>query len=173
MISTSDNPDGTIGPDITALMESFSGDIRESNNDGFEVIYKVDFKKLPDVIRGPPLTNKEWEISLDKDGRIIDVNKIKERIFRGGLESNILRREIWKFLLNFYPWLSTRDERNDLFKQRELEYFSMKLQWKSMNEQQKQRNSLFRDRESLIGNEIIHSFETRAHRIGPGFGPIR
>jgi len=91
-------------------------------------------------------------MSLDKNGRIIDVNKIKERIFRGGLESNILRREIWKFLLNFYPWTSTRDERNDLSKQRELEYFSMKLQWKSINEQQRQRNTLFRDRESLIGN---------------------
>jgi hypothetical protein len=91
-------------------------------------------------------------MSLDKNGRIIDVNKIKERIFRGGLESNILRREIWKFLLNFYPWTSTRDERNDLSKQRELEYFAMKLQWKSINEQQRQRNTLFRDRESLIGN---------------------
>jgi len=41
LISTSDNPDGTIAPDITALMESFSADLRESNNDGFEVIYKV------------------------------------------------------------------------------------------------------------------------------------
>jgi hypothetical protein len=34
----------------------------------------------------------------------------------------------------------------------------MKLQWKSMNEQQKHKNSLFRDRESLIGNEIIDLF---------------
>jgi len=41
LIPTSDNPDGTISPDITALMESFSADLRESNNDGFEVIYKV------------------------------------------------------------------------------------------------------------------------------------
>jgi hypothetical protein len=41
LIPTSDNPDGTIAPDITALMESFSADLRESNNDGFEVIYKV------------------------------------------------------------------------------------------------------------------------------------
>jgi hypothetical protein len=30
-----------MGPDITALMESFNGNLRESNNDGFEVIYKV------------------------------------------------------------------------------------------------------------------------------------
>jgi len=92
-------------------------------------------------------------MSLDKEGRIIDINKTKERIFRGGLESNILRREVWKFLLNFYPWLSTRDERIELSKQRELEYFEMKLQWKSMNEQQKQRNNLFRERESLIGKK--------------------
>ncbi len=98
-------------------------------------------------------------MSLDKDGRIIDVNQIKERIFRSGLESNMLRREVWKFLLNFYPWSSTRDERIELSKQRESEYFAMKLQWKSMNEQQKQRNTLFRDRESLIGKEIIRPFQ--------------
>ena len=90
-------------------------------------------------------------MSFDKEGRIIDVNKMKERIFRGGLESNTLRREVWKFLLNYYPWSSTRDERVELTKQRELEYFAMKLQWRSMTEQQKQRNVSFRDRESLIG----------------------
>lgn len=94
-------------------------------------------------------------MSFDKDGRLINVEQIQERIFRGGLESNILRRDVWKYLLNYYPWSSTRDERLDLAKQREQEYFAMKLQWKSMNEQQKQRNSLFRDRESLIGNTMF------------------
>lgn len=92
---------------------------------------------------------------LDKDGRVIDVNKMKERIFRGGLESNELRSEVWKFLLNYYPWSSTSDERAELAKQKETEYFAMKLQWKSMNEQQKQRNNLFRDRESLIGKFLV------------------
>jgi hypothetical protein len=115
----------------------------------------VDFKKLPEVTRNQPLTSKEWQMSLDKDGRIIDVNKMKERIFRGGLESNLLRREVWKFLLNFYPWSSTRDERIELSKQGESEYFAMKLQWKSMTDQQKQRHALFRDRESLIGKDMI------------------
>jgi hypothetical protein len=98
-------------------------------------------------------------MSLDKEGQIIDVNKMKERIFRGGLESNILRREVWKFLLHYYPWSSTSEERIEMAKQREIEYFEMKLQWKSMNEQQKQRNSLFRDRESLIGKEIVRCFQ--------------
>lgn len=30
-----------MGADVNALMESFSRDLRESNTDGFEVIYKV------------------------------------------------------------------------------------------------------------------------------------
>jgi hypothetical protein len=136
-------------------MESFNGNLRESNNDGFEVIYKVDFKKLPEVVRSQPLTIKEWQMSFDKEGRIVDPEKMKERIFRGGLESNILRRDVWKFLLNYYPWSSTRDERVLLTKQKKSEYFTMKLQWKSINEQQKQRNISFRDRESLIGS-LIH-----------------
>lgn len=41
LIATNDETEGLFGPDITALMESVSDDLRESNNDGFEVIYKV------------------------------------------------------------------------------------------------------------------------------------
>jgi hypothetical protein len=41
LIATNENTDGTNKADITALMESINGDLRESNNDGFEVIYKV------------------------------------------------------------------------------------------------------------------------------------
>ncbi|CAF0878331.1 unnamed protein product [Adineta steineri] len=165
-IPASGNPDGTLEPDITAIMESFNGDLRESNNDGFEVIYKVDFKKLPEVTRYSPMTIKEWEMSLDKDGRVIDINKMKERIFRGGLESNKLRSEVWKFLLNYYPWTSTLNERIELSKQKESEYFAMKLQWKSMIEQQKQRNSLFRDRESLIDKDVIRTDRTHEYFHG-------
>lgn len=41
LILTTDNADRKAEPEINALMESFNGDFRESNNDGFEVIYKV------------------------------------------------------------------------------------------------------------------------------------
>ncbi|UJR35734.1 hypothetical protein I4U23_028484 [Adineta vaga] len=164
IISTNeDDTEGLFGPDLTALMESISGDLRESNNDGFEVIYKVDFKKLPEVARGQPVTTKEWQMAFDKDGRMIDVEKMKERIFRGGLESNLLRREVWKFLLNFYPWTSTREERIQIAKQRKSEYHSMKVQWKSMNDQQKQRNTSFRDRESLIAKDVARTDRTHEY----------
>ncbi|CAF3024525.1 unnamed protein product [Rotaria socialis] len=162
-IPINDNSDSVMGADVNALMESFSKDLRESNNDGFEVIYKVDFKNLPEVTRCQPLTSKEWQMFFDNDGRIIDVKKVKERIFRGGLESNMLRREIWKFLLNFYSWSSTQDERIAIAKQRSSEYFAMKLQWKTMNEQQKQRNCLFRERESLIEKDVIRTDRTHEY----------
>ena len=109
------------------------------------------------------MTAKEWEKSFDKDGRLINVDHIRERIFRGGLESNSLRREVWKFLLKYYPWTSTREERLNLGKQKNAEYFTIKLQWKSMNEQQKQRNNLFRDRESLIGEKNHSIFIVNIH----------
>ncbi|CAF1424033.1 unnamed protein product [Adineta steineri] len=160
-ITTNENSNGLLAPDVTALTNSINDEIRESNNDGFEVIYKVDFKKkLPDVARGQPVTIKEWQTFFDKDGRAIDVDKLKERIYRGGLESNILRREVWKFLLNFYPWSSTREERIEILKKRKTEYFDMKVQWKSMNEQQKQRNASFRDRESLIDKDVARTDRT-------------
>ena len=41
MIPTSNYAEEVMGPDITAIMESFNEDIKDSNNDGFAVIYKV------------------------------------------------------------------------------------------------------------------------------------
>ena len=35
---------------MTAMMESVNGNLRESNNDGFEVIYKVKFYFFNDFI---------------------------------------------------------------------------------------------------------------------------
>jgi len=166
LIASNENMDAANGPDLTALMESVNGNLHESNNDGFEVIYKVDFKKPPEVVRGQPLTQKEWQASFDKDGRVINVDQLKERIFRGGLESNALRRDVWKFLLNYFPWTSTRDERTELIKQRKSEYLAMKLQWQSVSEQQKQRNASFRDRESLIAKDVART--DRSHEYYQG-----
>lgn len=138
-------------PDIAVLMESFNNDIRESNRDGFEVIFTVDFKNLPNVNRLPPISETEWEEFFDDQGRLKNIQAIRERIFRSGLKSNQLRQQVWKYLLNYYPWNSTREQRAQIDKLRNAEYFTMKVQWKSMSEVQIQRNTLFRDRKSLIG----------------------
>uniref|UniRef100_A0A8C2HGB6 TBC1 domain family member 15 n=1 Tax=Cyprinus carpio TaxID=7962 RepID=A0A8C2HGB6_CYPCA len=63
-------------------------------------------------------------------------------------------QEVWKFLLGFYPWNSTTKEREDILRGKTDEYFRMKVQWKSVSEEQEMRNSLFRGYRSLIERDV-------------------
>ncbi|KAJ0058595.1 hypothetical protein NL108_017555 [Boleophthalmus pectinirostris] len=65
-----------------------------------------------------------------------------------------LRKELWKFLLGFYPWNSTRSEREDILRVKTDEYFRMKVQWKSVSEEQEMRNSLLRGYRNLIERDV-------------------
>ncbi|KAF3699813.1 TBC1 domain family member 17 [Channa argus] len=64
------------------------------------------------------------------------------------------RKDVWKFLLGFYPWNSTTKEREDLLRVKTDEYFRMKVQWKSVSEEQEMRNSLLRGYRSLIERDV-------------------
>uniref|UniRef100_A0AAR2IXZ3 Rab-GAP TBC domain-containing protein n=1 Tax=Pygocentrus nattereri TaxID=42514 RepID=A0AAR2IXZ3_PYGNA len=98
---------------------------------GFELITcGAELGPRPVVNRGQPLDN--WEQFLDPEGRITDPQKVKELVFRGGIVP-ALRKEVWKFLLGFYPWNSTAKEREDIIRVKTDEYFRMKVQWKSVS----------------------------------------
>uniref|UniRef100_A0A3Q2D3M0 TBC1 domain family, member 17 n=1 Tax=Cyprinodon variegatus TaxID=28743 RepID=A0A3Q2D3M0_CYPVA len=98
---------------------------------GFELITcGVELGPRPDVTRGQPLD--KWEEFLDSEGRVTDPEKVKELVFRGGITPS-LRKEVWKFLLGFYPWKSTSKEREDILRVKTDEYFRMKVQWKSVS----------------------------------------
>ncbi|KAL4658300.1 TBC1 domain family member 17 [Arapaima gigas] len=119
---------------------------------GFELITcGVELGPRPQVTRGTPLD--KWEEFLDMEGRVQNPQKVKEMIFRGGV-SALLRKEVWKFLLGFYPWSSTALERQDIMRVKTDEYFRMKVQWKSVSEEQEMRNSLLRGYRSLIERDV-------------------
>uniref|UniRef100_A0A8C9YD08 TBC1 domain family member 15 n=1 Tax=Sander lucioperca TaxID=283035 RepID=A0A8C9YD08_SANLU len=119
---------------------------------GFELINcGVELGPRPDVTRGEPLD--KWEEFLDLEGRVKNPERIKELIFRGGVTPP-LRKEVWKFLLGFYPWNSTFKEREDILRAKTDEYFRMKVQWKSVSEEQEMRNSLLRGYRSLIERDV-------------------
>uniref|UniRef100_A0A7N6C5G1 TBC1 domain family member 15 n=1 Tax=Anabas testudineus TaxID=64144 RepID=A0A7N6C5G1_ANATE len=119
---------------------------------GFELITcGVELGPRPDVNRGPPLD--KWDEFLDPEGRVKNPEKIKELVFRGGITPS-LRKEVWKFLLGFYPWNSTEKERENILRVKTDEYFRMKLQWKSVSEEQEMRNSLLRGYRSLIERDV-------------------
>uniref|UniRef100_A0A4W6CFV3 TBC1 domain family, member 17 n=1 Tax=Lates calcarifer TaxID=8187 RepID=A0A4W6CFV3_LATCA len=119
---------------------------------GFELITcGVELGPRPDVTRGRPLD--KWEEFLDPEGRVKNPEKIRELVFRGGITPT-LRKEVWKFLLGFYPWNSTTKEREEILRVKTDEYFRMKVQWKSVSEEQEMRNSLLRGYRSLIERDV-------------------
>ncbi|XP_021534258.1 TBC1 domain family member 15 isoform X4 [Neomonachus schauinslandi] len=124
--------------------------INQQEEPGFEVITRIDLGERPIVQRREPVSLEEWTKNIDSEGKILNVDNMKQMIFRGGL-SHVLRKQAWKFLLGYFPWDSTKEERTQLQKQKIDEYFRMKLQWKSVSEEQEKRNSRLRDYRSLIG----------------------
>ncbi|KAL2776019.1 TBC1 domain family member 15 isoform 9 [Daubentonia madagascariensis] len=124
--------------------------INQQEEPGFEVITRIDLGERPVIQRREPVSLEEWTKNIDSEGRILNVDNMKQMIFRGGL-SHALRKQAWKFLLGYFPWDSTKEERTQLQKQKTDEYFRMKLQWKSVSEEQEKRNSRLRDYRSLIG----------------------
>lgn len=113
----------------------------------------------PEVKRGAPLTAVQWSSALDEEGRVVDADGIKQIIFRGGITPS-LRHVVWKFLLGYYPWNSTLEERQELRKTKVDEYFRMKLQWRSMSHEQEERFADYRDRKSLIEKDVNRTDRT-------------
>lgn len=104
-------------------------------------------------------------VKYDKDGRLIDVDVLKAMIFRGGIEHE-LRKEVWKFMLNYYTWDSTEKWRIDRRKQRVDDYFRMKLQWKTMSDEQKSKFSTMKERENLIEKDVQRTDRTNSYFEG-------
>ncbi|KAG5261837.1 hypothetical protein AALO_G00289120 [Alosa alosa] len=149
---------------VDLLSEVIPGlDINQQDEPGFEVITRVDLGERREVQREAPVTREEWAGCLDPEGRVLDPQHLQQRIFKGGMCPS-LRKEAWKFLLEYYPWGSTQEERRSLQRSRTDEYFRMKLQWKSVSEEQEKRNTKLRDHRSLIEKDV-----NRTDRTNPFF----
>ncbi|XP_032076762.1 TBC1 domain family member 15 isoform X1 [Thamnophis elegans] len=133
--------------------------INQQEEPGFEVITRIDLGKRPEAHRKQPVSIEEWTKNMDSEGRILNVDAMKQMIFRGGL-CHALRKEVWKFLLGYYSWNSTREERTSMQKRKTDEYFRMKLQWKSVSEEQEKRNCRLRDYRSLIEKDVNRTDRT-------------
>jgi len=108
---------------------------------------------LPPVARTTPLCQLDWELHMDAEGVVAEVPQLIDKIFRGGLEDGI-RPEVWQYLLGAHQWHQPAEVRDTNRKARVEEYFRMKLQWKSMSEDQQNRFSAFRERKTQIEKDI-------------------
>ncbi|XP_077451908.1 TBC1 domain family member 15 [Stigmatopora argus] len=128
-------------------------EINQQEEPGFEVVTRVGLGSRPQVQRGAPVSAPVWSAHQDRDGRLLRVAGLKESIFRGGL-CHAVRKEAWKFLLGYFPWGSTLEQRKSLQRSKTDDYFRMKLQWKSVSEEQEKRNWRLREYRSLIEKDV-------------------
>ncbi|XP_030843900.1 TBC1 domain family member 15 isoform X1 [Strongylocentrotus purpuratus] len=149
--------------DLMPDLEGLSVNLQAEQGYGLVSQSQIRLGERPNVERLNPMTEAEWMRFQDKEGRINKVDEVLLRIFRGGLAPS-LRKEVWKFLLRYYPWNSTRAERQALRRKKEDEYFCMKAQWKTVTEEQESRFSMLRDRKSIIDKDVL-----RTDRIHPYF----
>ena len=71
-----------------------------------------------------PLCESEFRNFLDSDGRIIQPNELKQRIFEGGIDFK-LRKFIWRYLLNIYPSGLSGQQRVDYVKSLSKQYYRL------------------------------------------------
>lgn len=103
--------------------------------------------------RDNPLTQKQWDEFKTEDGRISDPERIREIIFRGGIEPS-LRADVWKYLLNYDLWEHTTEERNARRNDLQEEYYRMKAQWSTLSKIQEKNFSGYRDRKCQIEKDV-------------------
>eukprot|EP00092_Neocalanus_flemingeri_P010989 GFUD01011832.1.p1 GENE.GFUD01011832.1~~GFUD01011832.1.p1 ORF type:complete len:749 (+),score=210.13 GFUD01011832.1:88-2334(+) len=103
--------------------------------------------------RSAPLGQLEWELHMNSEGRVEEVPQLLQKIFKGGIEENI-RSEVWKYLLGYFNWEHPAEVRETNKKAKVEEYFRMKLQWKSMSEEQQNRFAAFKERKTQIEKDI-------------------
>ncbi|XP_073949842.1 TBC1 domain family member 15/17 [Choristoneura fumiferana] len=151
---------------LTKSMSALDEATTVTKSEGYEVIsVKPTLPPRPNIPRGTPLSTEKWEGLQDTHGRVTEVDGVKQLIFRGGVAHSI-RHSVWKYLLDYHPWHMTHAEIQTLQRKRTEEYFSMKLQWRSMTEGQESRFSEYRDRKSLVEKDVNRTDRTHPFFAG-------
>lgn len=134
--------------------------MNEFGRDGNEDVKFTDEEINRALQRNHPLTKLKWNSLFDNQGRLtLTVHEIKDFIFHGGLEDNNLRKEVWPYLLNVFPWDSSKDERDQLVDALKIEYEELKLKWgdnESLNdivEEEYWKDQLFRIEKDVKRND--------------------
>lgn len=154
--------------DVLELEESSVGD--------FEIL-DMELGKMGLQDRRKPVNLKEWQGYFDsKTGQLqVTVDEVKERIFHGGLDPDDgVRKEAWLFLLGFFSWDSTADERKVILNSKRDEFIRIKgAWWERMvdGSSTADENEWWKEQKGRIGRSItafpIHSWQNELALTSP------
>ena len=83
--------------------------------------------------RAAQITTAEMLSFLDNDGRLLRESDFRKAVFKGGVDI-AARKCVWEYLLGYFPFQSTRIERDIIRKTLQFEYSAMKEHWKRVLE---------------------------------------
>lgn len=109
-------------------------------------------EEVSKVSRRQSITKPEWESFFDYSGRLSKtVNEVKDLIFHAGVEENI-RPEVWLFLLEVYPWDSSKEDREVIVESLITKYDELKFKW--MEDDEKRATEFWKDQKHRIEKDI-------------------
>ena len=106
-----------------------------------------------DSFRLEELSAREWAAALDAEGRVLDPDFIRDRVFHGGV-AEAVRGEVWQFLVGYMPWDSTAAERAERRAAKRVQYEAIRAQWMSIGRAQEGHFAEFRDRRHRIEKDV-------------------
>ncbi|XP_038064268.1 TBC1 domain family member 16-like [Patiria miniata] len=95
-----------------------------------------------------------WWSYLNERGQVDDDYELRKAIFFGGIDE-YLRREIWPFLLHYFAFDSTLEERNALRGEKRQEYEAIKQKRLAMGEEEQE--EFFRNVKCTVDKDVIRT----------------
>ncbi|KAL5019137.1 hypothetical protein ScPMuIL_004859 [Solemya velum] len=100
------------------------------------------------------VTDEVWKHHMTEEGIVEDDYQLRKSIFFGGLEPT-LRHEAWPFLLHYYPFDSTFDEREDIRNDKYIEYQNIRAMREAMTDDEKEK--FWRNIQCTVEKDVVRT----------------
>ncbi|KAG4304990.1 hypothetical protein PORY_001665 [Pneumocystis oryctolagi] len=97
-----------------------------------------------------PISEEQWKSWFDDDGKLSIAEEKKSSNLQS-VHPNI-RKEVWCFLLEIYPWNSTSEERKIIFSEKNENYIELKQKW--WNNKERDTDNTFKDQKYRIEKDV-------------------
>ncbi|EDV27793.1 uncharacterized protein TRIADDRAFT_20890, partial [Trichoplax adhaerens] len=115
------------------------------------------------IPRRDKVDSQVWRNLFDGQGRLVKKTQFKEAVFFAGIVEE-MRKEVWKFLLEYYPYDSTFEQRQELKLQRTKIYKSINDKRQGISgEEQK---TFYRKVECIVDKDVVRTDRSSQYYAG-------
>ncbi|CAD5123574.1 DgyrCDS11909 [Dimorphilus gyrociliatus] len=104
-----------------------------------------------------------WNQHMNEKGQIEDSYTLRKAVFFAGIDQS-LRREMWPFLLSYYPYSSTFDEREQIRNEKYIEYQNIRKLREEMSEEE--REAFTRNIQCIVEKDVVRTDRSHAYFRG-------